>query len=141
MVHEGKWTEFDKKTGKLNGNLGGWIGKVLSLRGATILQARFEGDGSILRLELSRPKKDPLLFFIEDSGFGLSRECMCTGLTGELGLAGCNQPKHGKKQEKADFKLLLYVSKTISWRKWTYNWEADWSMSPAKPWWLSGSCM
>ena len=100
MVYEGKWTEFDKKTGKLNGNLGGWIGKVLSLRGATILQARFEGDGSILRLELSRPKKDPLLFFIEDSGFGLSRECMCTGLTGELGLAGRNQPKNGKKKRK-----------------------------------------
>ena len=65
------------------------------------MQARFEGDGSILRLELSRPKKDPLLFVIEDnhSGFGLSRECMCTGLTGELGMAGRNQPKNGKKKE------------------------------------------
>ena len=63
------------------------------------MQARFEGDGSILRLELSRPKKDPLLFFIEDSGFGLSRECMCTGLTGELGLAGRNQPKNSKKKK------------------------------------------
>jgi len=70
------------------------------------LQARFEGDGSILRLELSRPKKDPLLFFIEDSGFGLSRECMCTGLRGELGLAGRNQPKNGKETGKSRLQLI-----------------------------------
>jgi len=57
-------------------------------------------------LELSRPKKDPLLFFIEDSGFGLSRECMCTGLTGELGLAGRNQPKNGKETGKSRLQLI-----------------------------------
>ena len=52
-------------------------------------------------MELSRPKKDPLLFLIEDFVVGLSRERMCTGLREKLGLAGPNQPKNSKETGKS----------------------------------------
>ena len=70
----------------------GWLDRQTPfLKRSTILQERFEGDGTENRSQVSRPKKDPILFFMDDCGVGLSSERMRTGLTVKVGLAGPNQ--------------------------------------------------